>query len=148
MLARRLTRSRSRSRTCAALRGFSPAASSLPCLLTWRPVAEPVNCADLCGYICDLTVTFFCQLYCLLCDSFQVILSEAAWVNLGFVYPDKEIFVPLIRTWNLKVFVLLCMRKIKTRIFTAKGGVRMWAWLSQMNQTRLYLGDQHWNEKC
>lgn len=107
MLARRLTQSRSRSRTCAALRGFSPAASSLPCLLNWTPVAEPVNCADL----CDLTVTFFCQLYCLLCDSFQVILSEAAWVNLGFVYPDKEIFVPLIRTWNLKVFVLLCMRK-------------------------------------
>lgn len=111
MLACRLTQSRSQFQTCAALMSFSPAASSLPCLLNWRPVAEPVNCAEICGYICDCTVTFFCQLYCLLCDIFQVVFSEAAWVNLVFVYPDKEIFAPLIRTWNLKVLVLLCMRK-------------------------------------
>lgn len=151
MLACRLSQSRSQSQTCSALRGFSAEAPSPPCLLNWSPVAEPVNCAELLWlHLWSHSDIFLPTLLSVVGRSFRCFLNEAASVNLIFIHPDKEIFVPLIRTWNLKVLVLLCMKKSRiVYLLVREEYERELSYPKSIKvSTRLYLGDQHWNGKC
>lgn len=150
MLACRLSQSGSQSQSCSALRGFSAEAPSPPCLLNWSPVAEPVNCwASLATSV--ITQWHFSANFTVCCGKiFQVFLNEAALVNLIFIHPDKEIFVPLIRTWNLKVLVILSLifSYIVNLLVREEYEWELSYPKSIKVSTRLYLGDQYWNGKC